>query len=110
MSVAASVPENAAGLAHREPERPMPVVRRVREVQVHTRVEAVAIPVCMMVAHWAHALASARPDDVVLVHRARHTHLVEPVALPCVDVSAATWLPGAHREAIPVMAVPPAVR
>jgi len=82
VAVAARVPEDALGLRHREPQVSVPIVVRVREVQVHTRVEAVSIPVCMVVAHRAQALASASRDDVVLVHRARHTHPVEPTALP----------------------------
>jgi len=36
VAVAARVPEDALGLVHGEPELMMPVMMRVREVQVHT--------------------------------------------------------------------------
>merc|ERR1711988_1295192 len=108
--VAARVPEHALGLVDREAEPTMPVVRWVREVQVDARVVADAIPVRVVVAHRDHALATASVEDVVLVHRARDTHLVEPVALPCGCISgAAALLAGAHGVAVPVVAVPPAV-
>jgi len=56
-------------------------------------------------------MVGACPNDVVLVHRATNTHLVERAAPPRVHMSAqVSVVPvGTHGPAVSVIAVPPAV-